>query len=131
MTTQQKVAMLYALLLLGAAALNYLPGLTDDQGRVFGIFALDIFDDLLHLASALWAFFAALIGGRAARQFLLIFGGLYLADGLLGLATGSGFLDLGIFNYGVLDQPFKFKVLASGPHILLGGFALSMGLRRW
>ncbi len=35
-----------------AAATNYIPGLTDSQGKAFGIFALDIYDDLLHLASA-------------------------------------------------------------------------------
>ena len=73
---------------------------------------------------------AALISGRAARNFLCIFGALYLLDGLLGLWTGSGYLDLGIINYGVLDLPFGFKILASGPHILLGGVALAAGLRK-
>lgn len=49
----------YALVLIFAAALNYIPGLTDAQGRVLGIFALDIYDDLLHLASAIWAVVSA------------------------------------------------------------------------
>jgi hypothetical protein len=114
--------------LLFAAALNYIPGLTDDQGRSFGIFALDIFDDALHLASALWALAAALISKRAARLFLIVFGALYLGDGLLGLATGSGYLDFGIFNNGVLDLDFMFKIYANTPHILLGGVALASGL---
>ena len=126
----RKLALAYALILFAAAALNYVPGLTDAGGRVFGIFALDVFDDLLHLASGLWALAAALISARAARNFLRIFGALYLLDGLLGLWTGSGFLDLGIVNYGVLDLPFGFKILASGPHILLGGVALAAGLRK-
>lgn len=130
MAFHRKLALVYAVLLFGAAALNYIPGLTDAQGRVFGIFALDIFDDLLHLASGLWALAAGLVSTRAARSFLRIFGALYLLDGLLGLWTGSGFLDLGIVNYGVLDLPFGFKILASGPHILLGGVALAAGLRR-
>jgi hypothetical protein len=130
MVLHQKIALGYVVALTGAAALNYIPGVTDDQGRAFGIFALDIYDDALHLASALWALAAALISGRAARLFLLIFGALYLADGAMGLAVGSGYLDLGIFTNGVLDLDFTFKIFANTPHILLGGFALLMGLRR-
>jgi hypothetical protein len=126
----QKIALGYFVALLGAAALNYIPGLTDDQGRAFGVFALDIFDDALHAASALWALVAALTSARAARMFLLIFGPLYLLDGLMGLAVGSGYLDLGIVTNGVLDLPFTFKIMANTPHIALGGFALLTGLRK-
>lgn len=124
MTKLRLLALAYAVVLLGAAALNYIPGLTDAEGRAFGIFALDIYDDLLHLASATWALVAALLSHRAARAFLLYFGVLYLGDGLLGLATGSGYLDLGIFNYGIQSLPLGFKVLANLPHITLGGVAV-------
>jgi Domain of unknown function (DUF4383) len=126
----RKIAILYFLILIGVASLNYIPGVPDPDGRVFGIFALDIYDDLLHLASALWALAAAVVSARAARIYLLAFGTLYLADGALGLATGSGYLDLGICFYGIQDLPFGFKIMANAPHIGLGGFALFMGLRR-
>lgn len=125
----QKIALGYFVVLTLVAALNYIPGLTDDQGRAFGIFALDIFDDALHLGSALWALGAALTSKRAAKLFLTLFGALYLADGAMGLAVGSGYLDLGIFNNGVLDLPFAFKIMANTPHIALGGFALFAGTR--
>ena len=62
------------------------------------MFALDIFDDLLHVASAAWAGIAAALSARASKIFLRYFGLLYLTDGLLGLATGSGYLDLGIMS---------------------------------
>lgn len=128
MTKLRLLCIAYAIVLLGAASLNYVPGLTDVEGRAFGIFALDIYDDLLHLASAVWALTAALLSHRAARTFLLLFGTLYLADGQLGLATGSGYLDLGILNYGIQDLPLGFKVLANLPHIALGGIALAAAL---
>jgi len=118
------IALFYMVALLVAASLNYIPGLTDAEGRAFGIFALDIFDDLLHLVSALWAGTAAYLSSRAARSFLLYFGVLYLGDGLLGLATGSGYLDLGILNYGIQNLPISFKILANLPHIALGGGAV-------
>jgi hypothetical protein len=119
------VAGLYFLALLFAAALNYLPFIPVVDGKTFGVFALDIYDDALHLVSALWAGAAALLGARASRTFLSAFGVLYFADGLLGLITGSGFLDLGIVNYGILDLAFSFKILANLPHLGLGGLAIA------
>ena len=123
------IALVYMLILLSAASLNYIPGLTDAEGRAFGVFALDIYDDGLHVASALWAGIAAAMSSRAARLFLLYFGLLYLSDGLLGLAAGSGYLDLGIVNHGVLDFPLSFKILANLPHIGGGGFAIFSSVR--
>jgi hypothetical protein len=119
------VSTLYFLVLLFAAALNYLPFIPSENGKTFGIFALDIYDDALHLASALWAGVAAWLGARASQTFLLLFGLLYFADGLLGLITGSGFLDLGIVNYGIQELPFAFKVMANLPHLGLGGLAVA------
>jgi hypothetical protein len=123
------VAFGYFAVLAAVAALNYVPGIPRPGGAVFGIFALDVYDDALHLASALWALAAALISARAARLFLLLFGAAYLLDGLMGLTLGSGYLDLGILNYGIQDLPLTFRILANAPHIGLGGFALAMGLR--
>jgi hypothetical protein len=122
-------ALVYMVILLSAASLNYIPGLTDAQGRAFGVFALDIFDDLLHVASAAWAGISAAVSSRAAKIFLRYFGLLYLTDGLLGLATGSGYLDLGIIKYGVQDLPFTFRILANLPHIGGGAFAVFASVR--
>ena len=130
MTLHRTVAIGYFIILTLVAALNYIPGVRDADGLTFGIFALDIYDDALHAGSAVWALVAALVSTRAARMFLLLFGAVYLGDGLLGLATGSGYLDLGIWNYGIQDLDFVFKIKANTPHIALGGFALLMGLRK-
>lgn len=127
MTILRWIAVAYFVVLLIVAGLNYVPGLTDEQGRAFGIFALDIYDDLLHLVSALWAGIAAFVSDRASRSFLRYFGLLYLADGLMGLVTGSGYLDLGIINYGFQDLPLAFRLAANAPHIALGGFAAFAG----
>ena len=129
MTLTRKIAFAYAVILSAVAMLNYIPGLTDAQGRAFGIFSLDIYDDGLHVASALLALAAALWSHKTAKWFLILFGAAYLADGALGLVTGVGYLDLAICTTGPIDLPFGFKILANTPHIGLGGFALIMGLR--
>lgn len=128
MQLSRKIAAGYAVALGIVTFLNYVPGLQDDQGRLFGIFALDIFDDALHFASAAWAAVAAYRSARAARVFLQAFGALYLADGAMGLMFGSGYLDLGILIYGVVPLSIGFKILANLPHIALGGFGLASGL---
>jgi hypothetical protein len=121
------IAAVYAVLFAVVTSLNYIPGLTDAQGRTFGLFALDIFDDALHAASGLWAALAAWTSTRATLIFFRVFGPLYCLDGLLGLATGSGYLDLGIVMHGVLDLPLMTRVLMNLPHIAIGGFAAFAG----
>ena len=130
MTRLQTLSLGYCAALTLAAALNYIPGLTDAQGLAFGIFALDLYDDALHLASALWALAAGLWSHGAARRFLLLFGAAYLLDGVLGLFTGYGFLDLGVFTNALAGADWSLpRLLANLPHLALGGVALGAGLR--
>lgn len=130
MTHLQKICLGYFVVLMAAASLNYIPGLTDEAGLAFGIFALDIFDDALHVASALWALYAGLRCHAAARFFLIVFGALYLGDGVFGFFTGYGYLDLGIFTNASAGPSFTFLRLAANlPHLALGAFALWAGLR--
>jgi hypothetical protein len=121
------LAWIYAVLFAVVTSLNYIPGLTDAQGRTFGLFALDPFDDALHAASGAWAALAAWTSFRATRIFFGVFGPLYCLDGLLGLATGSGYLDLGIVLHGVQHFPLVTKILMNLPHIAIGGFAAFAG----
>ncbi len=130
MSNLQKLCFGYFVALMIAASLNYVPGLTDDNGLAFGIFALDIYDDALHVASALWALAAGIVSYRAARQFLILFGLLYLGDGVFGIFTGYGFLDLGIFTNASLGTDWSLpRFLANLPHLALGGLGVWAGVR--
>ncbi|MBE9638667.1 DUF4383 domain-containing protein [Salipiger mangrovisoli] len=130
MSFERKLCLVYAAILFLAAATNYIPGLTDADGLAFGIFALDPFDDALHLASGLWALVAAALSLRAARTFLILFGAAYLGDGLFGILTGWGYLDFGIFTNPSLGPSLSpLRIAANLPHIALGGLALAAGLR--
>lgn len=129
MSRLRVIAFGYFVALMIAASINYIPGLTDDQGLAFGIFALDLYDDALHVASALWALVAGLMSRNAARIFLVLFGAAYLGDGVFGFFTGYGFLDLGIFTNASLGMDVSLgRILANLPHLGLGGFALYAGL---
>lgn len=131
MTFLQKLCIAYFVVLMLAASLNYIPGLTDDNGLAFGIFALDIFDDALHVASAMWALIVGLMSHRAARTFMILFGLAYLGDGVFGFFTGYGYLDLGIFTNASAGLDFSLgRVLANVPHLALGAIAVWAGFKR-
>jgi hypothetical protein len=127
MDRSRTIAAAFAVVLLGVTALSYIPGLKDAQGLTFGLFKLNLFNDLLHTSSAIWAGIAAYLSRGAAITFLKLFGVLYFLDGLMGTMIGSGYLDLGVLINGVLDLPLKFKFLSSLPHLVLGGVAAFAG----
>ena len=75
-----------------------------------------------------WAATAAWTSRRASELFFQLFGAFYFADGLLGLFTGSGYLDFGILINGVLNLPLSTRFFANAPHLGLGGVAILIGL---
>lgn len=117
----------YFAMFMGIVALDFVPAFVDAEGRLFGLFTLDFYDNALHFASGLWAGIAAWLGRGAARTYFRIFGPLYFLDGLMGLAVGSGYLDFGIFLYGPLDLSLTIRFLANLPHLLIGGIAALIG----
>ena len=128
MNNLRKLCFGYFGVLMIAASLNYIPGLTDENGLAFGIFALDLYDDALHVASAIWALTAGILSHRASRAFLILFGLAYFGDGILGMCTGYGFLDLGILTNASLGTDWSIpRFLANFPHIALGGVAIWAG----
>ena len=127
MTDRSRLAAcLLGLALLFAAATDYIPAFIDAEGRVFGLFHLDIYKDALHVASGLWAMAAAL-SRRSALFFLRVFGTLYFLDGVMGTFTGSGYLDLSIFIDGVRSTSAWVKFASSVPHLVLGMFGIVTG----
>ena len=123
-------ALVLAAGLLFAAATDYIPAFIDTEGRVFGLFYLDIYKDALHVASGLWALASAL-SRRSAIFFLRVFGTLYFLDGVMGVFTGSGYLDLSIFIDGIRDVSPMIKLLSSVPHLGLGAFGIAVGFSPW
>jgi hypothetical protein len=117
----------YFFMFVGVVALGYVPGVNDENGMMFGLFELDLYDDSLHFFSGLWAGISALISRRAAVFYFKLFGVLYFLDGVMGLFIGSGYLDFGVFIYGMLDLDLTTRFFANLPHLLIGGFAIFAG----
>jgi hypothetical protein len=117
----------YALLLCLVIAVGYIPAFIDQNNMILGLFRRTWYADGLHLVSALWAVASAIASRRASELFFQLFGAFYFADGVLGLLTGSGYLDFGIFINGVLNLPLSTRIFANVPHLGLGGLAILIG----
>ncbi len=130
MSLIQKLAIVYALMFFAVVAIGYVPAFNDADGNLFGLFSLQWYDDLLHAFSGVWALAAAFISHRQAVFYFKLFGSVYLFDGVLGLITGSGCLDAGIFINGFRsfdDIEFPTRFFANAPHLAIGGFAVFVG----
>ena len=123
----QKLAWVYAAMFVFIVVLGYVPGVKDSNGLMFGLFSLQLHDDALHLGSGIWAATAAWLSERAATLYFKIFGVVYGLDGVLGLLTGQGYLDGGIFTQGITPLPLATRIGANIPHILIGGGAVIIG----
>lgn len=127
MTNIQKYALAFAVMFFFIASLGYIPGLTDENGLLFGLFSLQLHDDLLHLGSGIWAVLAGLHSARQSVYYFKIFGLVYGFDGIVGLITGRGYLDLGIFLHDHVSLDFVTRLGANIPHIIIGGLAIYAG----
>src|SRR5688572_17906913 len=97
-TILQKIAWAYAALFAIVVIIGHLPGVNDSEGRLFGLFHITLYQDLLHGASGVWAAVAAWHSARQSKIYLQWFGTIYFLDGVMGAITGKTFLDFGIFT---------------------------------
>lgn len=130
MSLIQKLGLAYAALFFVVVGIGYVPAFIDPDGQLFGLFSLQWYDDLLHAFSGVWALVAAFVSHRASVLYFRLFGSVYLFDGVLGLVTGSGCLDGGIFIDGFrplndIELPVRF--FANAPHLAIGGIAVLIG----
>lgn len=120
-TTIQKCAWGFAALFLGVYLLDYVPGIMDANGLMFGLFHMTRIVDLGHLGAGTLAVIGALISARAARIYFYVLGVWYSIDVLT-------------YFFGHLQTMPLFKnFLINLPHILIliAAFwiALNVGLQ--
>jgi hypothetical protein len=78
--TIQKCAFVFAALFLGVYSLDYVPGIMDNNGLMFGLFHMSKLIDLGHLGAGSLALIAALVSAKAARLYFWLLGIWYTID---------------------------------------------------
>jgi hypothetical protein len=79
-STIQKCGFGFALLFLGVYSLDYVPGVMDQNGLMFGLFHMSRIIDLGHLGAGSLALIAALISAKASRFYFWLLGIWYTID---------------------------------------------------
>jgi hypothetical protein len=106
-TTIQKCAWGFAALFLGVYLLDYVPGIMDANGLMFGLFHMTRIVDLGHLGAGSLAVIGALISAKAARIYFYVLGIWYSID----VAT--------YFLTHLHNMPLVKNILVNTPHILI------------
>lgn len=106
-STIQKCAFGFALLFLGVYSLDYVPGVMDQNGLMFGLFHMSRLIDLGHLGAGSLALITALISAKASRFYFWLLGIWYT-------------IDVVTYFFGHLHTlPLIKNVLVNMPHILI------------
>jgi hypothetical protein len=79
-STIQKCAFGFAALFLGVYALDYVPGIMDQNGLMFGLFHMSKLIDFGHLALGALALISAFISAKVARIYFWLLGVWYTID---------------------------------------------------
>ena len=116
-STIQKCAFGFAVLFLGVYALDYVPGVMDQNGLMFGLFHMSRLIDLGHLGAGSLALIGGLISARMARAYFWLLGVWYTIDVLT-------------YFFGHLNAlPLTKNFLVNLPHILIFIAAYWIALR--
>ena len=106
-STIQKCAFGFAILFLGVYSLDYVPGIMDQNGLMFGLFHMSRLIDLGHLGAGALALIGALISARAARVYFWLLAIWYT-------------IDVVVYFFGHLHSlPLVKNFLVNLPHILI------------
>jgi hypothetical protein len=117
LSTIQKCAFGFAALFLGVYLLDYVPGIMDQNGLMFGLFHMTRLVDLGHLGAGSLALIGALTSARMARAYFWLLGIWYTIDVLT-------------YFFGHLNTlPLTKNVLVNLPHILIFIAAYWIALR--
>lgn len=106
-STIQKCAFGFAALFLGVYLLDYVPGIMDQNGLMFGLFHMTRIVDIGHLALGSLALIAALSSTRIARIYFWVLGVWYT-------------IDVVTFFFGHLHSlSLLVNILTNLPHLLI------------
>jgi len=106
-TTIQRCAWGFAALFLGVYLLDYVPGIMNANGLMFGLFHMTRIVDLGHLGAGALAVIGALTSARGARIYFYVLGTWYL-------------IDVAVYSVSHLQKiPLRTNILVNLPHILI------------
>src|SRR5687767_2409553 len=81
---------------LGIFVICHTPGVSDSEGRLFGLFKIDPIDDVVHLLSGIAGALVAWRWTGLIPAYFIVVGILYDLDAAVGMTMSRGLLDLSV-----------------------------------
>jgi hypothetical protein len=129
-TSIQRWSGLWGIFFLLVVVITNIPAFNDEQGRNFGLYKIDMPDNIVHLLTAIWGIAAAYISIQASIWFFRIFGSVYMLDAIAGLFFSRGLLDLSIFMEGPGAADLSVtNILVNLPHVIISSILLYVGFK--
>lgn len=126
--TLRNVTWAYIVLFILLVAMNSMPFIIAENGRVFGFFKLEPEGNILHVLSGIWAFLAVLWSRGAQLFYFRVFGTAYFLDGVVGVVFGKAYLNLHLFDPSYTPVADMItRLVVNAPHLAIGGFAMMVG----
>ena len=94
----QKWAWGFGIVFLLIGILGFIPGITTDDGRLLGIFAVDAMHNIIHLLSGIVAVWTASTSAKAAMTYFRVFGVIYAIVTIVGFIQGDTVLGIMVAN---------------------------------
>lgn len=97
----KKLSLVFGIVFLAIGILGFVPGVTDDQDMLLGIFKVGVLHNLVHILSGV----AALIAAKSedyAQLYFRVFGSVYALVAIIGFIQGDTVL--GLFDINMADN---------------------------
>lgn len=83
-------AMVFGVVLLLIGILGFIPGVTNTDGLLLGIFQVDTVHNIVHLITGALGIYAATASLSTSRMYFQVFGVVYALIAILGFFSGDG-----------------------------------------
>lgn len=90
----KQLALYFGIVLAAVGVLGFVPGVTNEQGLLLGIFQVDAIHNIIHLATGLVGILVALMWSSHASLYFKVFGVVYGLVTVVGFIQGDSVLNL-------------------------------------
>ena len=85
----KKLATVFGVVLLLVGILGFVPGVTNSDGMLLGIFHVNALHNIIHLLSGAVALYAGMTSAKTSKMYFQVFGIIYLLVAILGFVYGD------------------------------------------
>ena len=124
----QKLAWIYAANFIFVVLIGHVPGLANEQGRLFGVYNVSLFVDVGHSIAGILGIIAVWHSVAWSVYYFRLVGFTYGSDFVISLLFNRDLTETGSIFTGIGSPNFTLgNIIANLPHIIISSLALWIG----